>query len=301
MRERDPGAVSLFLASTLIWGSTWLAIKYQLGTVAPEVSVALRFAAAGILLALGCAAAGRSLRFSRRAHAFLALQGALMFGLNYAGVYLAEEHATSGLVAVLFSTIVFMNPVGMRIAYATPLSARTFVAAGLGVTGVAMLFLPELAAAGRDDRAAQAVAYGLVATVFASIGNIVAVRNQRAGIPTFPGTAWAMLYGALLVAAIALVRGTPWTFDPRPAYWGAFAYLVAFGSIAAFGAYLTLLKKVGAGTAGFVGVGTPVVALLLSTLFEGYRWTAVAAAGAALAVAGNLIALPHPPWRRRAR
>ena len=301
MRERGPGAVSLFLAATLIWGWTWLGIKYQVGTVAPEVSVALRFAAAGILLALGCAAAGCSLRFSRRAHAFLALQGALMFGLNYAGVYLAEEHATSGLVAVLFSTIVFMNPVGMRIAYGAPLSARTFVAAGLGVTGVAMLLLPELAAAGRDGRAAQAVAYGLVSTVFASMGNIVAVRNQRAGIPTFPGTAWAMLYGALLIAAIAILRGTPWTLDPRPAYWGAFAYLVVFGSIAAFGAYLTLLKKVGAGTAGFVGVGTPVVALLLSTLFEGYRWTAVAAAGAALAVAGNLIALPNPPWRRRAR
>ena len=296
-RDRAPSA-ALFAAATLIWGSTWLGIKYQLGVVAPEISVVYRFVAAGALLALWCAATGRSLRFDRRAHAFLAAQGGLMFGLNYAGVYIAEVYATSGLVAVLFSTIVFLNPIFMRAFYRTPLSPRVLVAATLGVCGVALLFLPDLLAAREGGNAALGIAFGLGATVIASAGNIVALRNQRAGIPTFPGAAWAMLYGALAVALIALVMRLPWALDTRPAYWWSFAYLVVFGTIAAFGAYLTLMKKVGPGLSAFVGVATPVVALVLSTLFEGYRWTGVAMAGVVLAVVGNLLALPNPPWRR---
>ncbi len=296
--NRTPGASALFLAATMIWGSTWLGIKYQLGVVAAEVSVVYRFAAAAALLGLWCLATGRSLRFPLRTHAFLAAQGALMFGVNYAGVYLAEEQVASGLVAVLFSTIVFLNPAFMRLVYGAPLSARMLVAAALGVAGVALLFLPDLAAARSGGSAALGIVFGLGATVFASAGNIVAVRNQRAGIATFPGTAWGMFYGALTIALVALVRGVAWTLDLRPAYWASFAYLVVFGSIAAFGAYLTLLEKVGPGRAAFVGVATPVVALALSTLFEGYRWTTVAVIGVALAVAGNLLALPNPPWRR---
>lgn len=296
--DRTPSAVVLFLAPTLIWGSTWLGIKYQLGVVAPEISVVYRFATAGALLALWCVAKGRSLRFSRREHLFLAAQGALMFGFNYSGVYIAEVYATSGLVAVLFSTIVFLNPLFMRLFYRTPLSPRLLVAAALGVAGVALLFLPDLIAAGQGGNAALGIAYGLGATVIASAGNIVALRNQRAGIPTFPSIAWAMFYGALAVALVALVQRVPWAFDTRPAYWWSFAYLVVFGSIGAFGAYLTLMKKVGPALSAFVGIATPVVALVLSTLFEGYRWTGVAMAGVVLAVIGNLLALPNPPWRR---
>src|SRR6516225_7327754 len=111
MRSEGPSAVTLFAAATLIWGSTWLAIKYQLGVVAPEVSVAYRFLLGAIVMAAWCAFTRRSLRFGLRSHLFIALQGVLMFGLNYVGVYWAEQYATSGLVAVLFSTIVFMNPI----------------------------------------------------------------------------------------------------------------------------------------------------------------------------------------------
>src|SRR5713101_6280838 len=134
----------LFIICSAIWGSTWLAIKYQLGAVAPELSVAYRFGLAAIVLFAWCAATRRSLRFSAREHGYLAALGVTLFGLNYIGVYWAERYVASGLVAVLFSTIVFMNPVGMRLVFGTPLAARTFVAAALGVAGVALLFLPEL-------------------------------------------------------------------------------------------------------------------------------------------------------------
>jgi drug/metabolite transporter (DMT)-like permease len=285
------GTTGLFIISAAIWGSTWLAIKYQLGNVAPELSVAYRFGLAAIALFAWCLATRRSLRFSAREHGYLAALGVMLFCLNYIGVYWAERFVTSGLVAVMFSTIVFMNPAGMRLAFGTPLSARTFIAATLGVGGVALLFLPELDQATHGGSAGYGVAFGLGATVIACGGNLIAIRNQNAGIPTFPSTAWGMGYGALGAALVAVARGVPWTFDTSPAYLCSLAYLSVFGSIIAFGTYLTLLKRVGGGSAAFVGVATPVIALSLSTLFEAYRWTWVAALGVLLAVAGNWLAL----------
>jgi drug/metabolite transporter (DMT)-like permease len=285
------GTTGLFLTSAAIWGSTWLAIKYQLGVVAPELSVAYRFGLAAIALFAWCAATRRSMLFSVREHGYLVALGVMFMGLNYIGIYWSERFVTSGLVAVLFSTIVFMNPVGMRLAFGTPLSARTLIAATLGVGGVALLFLPELDQATHGGSAGYGVAFGLGATVIACGGNLIAIRNHNAGIPTFPGTAWGMAYGSLSAALAAVVRGVPWTFDTGPAYLLSLVYLSVFGSIIAFGAYLTLLKRVGGGPAAFVGVATPVIALALSTLFEGYHWTWVAALGVVLAVVGNWLAL----------
>jgi drug/metabolite transporter (DMT)-like permease len=285
------GSTGLFMICTAIWGSTWLAITYQLGDVAPELSVAYRFGIAAIVLFAWCAATGRSLRFSAREHGYLAALGVMLMGLNYIGFYWSERFVTSGLVAVLFSTIVFMNPVGMRLAFGTPVTARTLIAATLGVGGVALLFLPELDQATGGGSAGYGVVLALGATVIACGGNLVAMRNHKAGIPTFPGTAWGMAYGAASAALVAIIRGVPWTFDTGATYLLSLAYLSVFGSVIAFGAYLTLLKRVGGGPAAFVGVATPVIALALSTLFEGYRWTWVAALGVVLAVAGNWLAL----------
>lgn len=291
MKRAFTGAPGLFAISTAIWGSTWLAIKYQLGVVAPEVSVAYRFALAALLLALWCLFTGRSLRFPLREHAWLAMLGATLFGLNYVGVYWSEQYVTSGLVAVLFSTIVFMNPISMRLAFGTPVSARTLVAATLGVAGVALLFLPELGQASHGGSAGYGVAFGIGATVIASIGNIVALRNHKAGVPTLPATVWGMAYGAIVAALTAIAHGVAWTFDTSVGYLVSLAYLSVFGSIVAFGAYLTLLKRIGGGPSAYVSVSTPVVALGLSTLVENYRWTSTALLGVILAVAGNWLAL----------
>ena len=290
---------TLFAIAAAIWGSTWLAIKFQLGVVAPSVSVAYRFGLAALILAAWCMATGRPLRFSARAQAHIAMQGVLLFGFNYVGVYYAEGYATSGLVAVLFSTNVIMNPVGARWVFGTALTVRMLVAAVFGVAGVALLFLPELRAAGNGGSAALGVFYGLGATAIACAGNLAAVRNQRAGIEVLPGAAWGMAYGAAIAAAIALVEGVAWTVDLRAGYLLSLGYLAIFGSIVAFGAYLTLLKEVGPGPASYVNVIVPIVALALSTLFEGYRWTWVAACGVALAILGNWLALrPSRSLRR---
>jgi drug/metabolite transporter (DMT)-like permease len=282
---------TLFGIASAIWGSTWLAITFQLGVVAPELSVAYRFALGCAILAGWCRATGVRLRFPGREHAVLAAFGATLFGLNYIAVYWAEKFVASGLVAVVFSTIVFMSPVGMRIVYGEALTLRTMVAAALGVTGVALLFLPELRAAREGGSVAVGIVVALVATVIATVGNLVAVRIHKTGLPTFPATAWGMAYGSLTAFIAAAVSGAPWAFEATPGYVLSLLYLALFGSVFAFGAYLTLLKRVGAGPSAFVGVSTPVIALVLSTLFEGYRWTWVGAAGVVLAVAGNWLAL----------
>jgi len=231
---RSPTA--LFAIATLIWGSTWLAIKFQLGSVSPEVSVAYRFALAAVVLGAWCALTRRSLRFGTRAHAFIAVQGVLLFGLNYVGVYEAERYATSGLVAVLFSTIVFMNPIGARLVFGHALTLRTLVAAALGVIGVALLFVPELTQARRGGSVALAIVLGLGATAIATGGNLAAMRNQRAGIAVLPGAAWGMGYGALAAAVVAVLQGAAWTIDLRAPYVASLLYLAIVGSVIAFGA-----------------------------------------------------------------
>ena len=284
-------SASLFAICTVIWGSTWLAITWQLGIVPPTVSVAYRFALAAVFLGAWCVATGRSLRFPRAEHARLAAWGAMNFGLNYVCVYRAEAHVSSGLVAVVFSTIVFMSPIGMRLFFGAPLTARIAAAATLGVVGVALLFLPELGEIGQGGNVAAGVAFALAATALATGGNLIAVRNHRAGLPLFPATAWGMLYGAAVAAVIATVQGDGWSFDTRAPYVLSLLYLAAFGSVVAFAAYLTLLGRIGAGRSSYVGVSTPVVAMLLTTFFEGYRWAWPAVLGVALAVAGNVLAL----------
>jgi drug/metabolite transporter (DMT)-like permease len=285
---------TLFIAPTLLWGSTWYAITFQLGVVAPEVSVVYRFALASVLLAAWCGATGRSLSFSGREHLWIAAQGAPMFGLGYVFIYHSEQYVASGPLAVLFATIVFANLAGARIFFGDRVTARAIVGAVLGVGGVALLFLPEFASMTATAGTAKGVAYGLAAVLLASAGNLVAVRNNRARLPLLPVVAWGMGYGAAIAAAAVGASGAAWTFDPRAGYVASLLYLAVFGSIVAFGTYLTLVARIGAGPASYVGVAIPVVAMSVSTLFEGYRWTLPAVAGIALAAIGNVLVLWKP-------
>jgi drug/metabolite transporter (DMT)-like permease len=259
--------LGLYSVAVLIWGSTWLVIKFQLGVVSPVVSVAWRFALAAAMLLAYSAFRRRPLIFSARDHLWIALQGILMFGLNYVGVYLAEQDLTSGLVAVVFSIVVSMNAVGMRVFYSQPIRATTVVAALIGVAGVALVFWPELRGLSASAAQLRGLEVALAATVLASLGNMVAARIHRRGLPVMQTNAWAMLYGAVVVALIALANGQRF----------------------AFGAYLTLMRRIGADRASYTAVAIPVVALLLSSVFEQLRWQVATFAGVALCVAGNVL------------
>lgn len=288
--------LSLYLVTVLIWGSTWLVIKFQLGLISPVVSVAWRFALASLILLLYALCRRKPLRFPARDHGWLALQGILMFGLNYIGVYLSEQYLTSGLVAVVFSLAVFMNAVGMRLFFAVPIRATAALAATLGVTGVALIFGRELLAAANAGVELRGVLLALAATAFASLGNMVATRNHRSALPVLQANAWSMLYGAAFVAGVALVSGQRFRFDDSWPYIASLLFLAVFGSAVAFGAYLTLLGRIGAHRAAYTTVIIPIVALLLSTAFEHLHWHVQTFGGVAACVAGTTLAL----WRRDA-
>jgi drug/metabolite transporter (DMT)-like permease len=288
-----PGASSLLLFAipTFIWGTTWLVIKFQLGLVEPEVSVGWRFALASALLLGWCGVRRLPLRFGVRGHLGFAALGVLLFGLNYVLVYRAEATLTSGLVAVLFSFMVFWNLLGARLFFGTPAPAAVLLGAALGVSGVGLLFWPEVAGLRAHTTPMVGVAYATVSTLVASGGNLYSQRLFGRGVPVVPGTAFAMGYAALLIMGWCAARGVPFAFDARAPYVLSLLYLAIFGSVVAFVSYLTLLQRIGAGRAGYSAAVIPVVALLASTLYERYHWTAPAVAGMALVLAGTVLVL----------
>jgi drug/metabolite transporter (DMT)-like permease len=286
--------LGLYLTSVLIWGSTWLAITYQFGPVPPAVSVVYRFFLSSLLLLAWCRIRGLKLSFTLHEHAWMALQGVLLFGINYLCVYLAETRVTSALVAVVFSLLVFLNIAGARIFFGTPVRPATLLGAVLGVAGIGLVFLPEFSGGSGGSvgsNPATGLTLALVGAVTASLGNIVASRNHQKGLPVVQMNTFGMFYGALVVAVYALVTRQPFRFDGSVRYLLSLTYLAGFGSIVAFGAFLTLLGRIGADRAGYVTVAIPVVALLFSAFFEGLRWHPALIVGIALCLVGNVAVL----------
>jgi drug/metabolite transporter (DMT)-like permease len=295
------GILLLYLLTVLIWGSTWLGIKFQLGTVDPLASVVYRFSLAAGLLLLYCLVTRRRMRFSLAQHGFILLQGACLFALNYWLFYVAELYLTSGVVAVTFSTMVLWNPLLGRWLLGTPLRPVVLAGAGLGIVGIGLVFWPELTTLDLSDTGLRGLLLSLAATVLASLGNILSARNQKSGLPVIQTNAFGMTYGALIMLVVALVLEVPLSFDPRPAYVISLLYLAIFGSIVAFGAYLTLLGKIGADKAAYATLLFPIVALVLSTIWEDYHWAPAAVTGVSLIIVGNFIALRPTGSQRRRR
>lgn len=282
--------VLFYLSTVLIWGSTWIGIKLQLGVVDPMVSVAYRFSLAAFLLVCWCLLLKKNMRYSFRQHGFMALQGILLFAFNYLFFYLAELHIASGLAAVLFSTILLMNVMNSALFLGKPMEQKVLLAGLLGMAGIVLVFRPEITAFSLENHGLRGVLLCLFATLLASLGNIVSAYNQRHHkLPVMQSNAWGMSYGAASMLAVALIMGKPFAFDASPAYIGSLLYLALFGSIVAFGCYLALLGSIGADRAAYATLLFPIVALLISTVWEGYHWTPSAAAGVLLILVGNIV------------
>jgi drug/metabolite transporter (DMT)-like permease len=289
----------IYAIVVLIWGTTWFTIRFQLGVVAPEISLVYRFALAAACVFVFARLTGTPLRLSWRDHRLVALQGATLFCLNYWMTYLSTQYLTSGLVAVLFTSIIFFNIVNGRLILGTPIERRVLAAAAAGMFGVALLFLPEIRAAIHNPRILHGAGLALAATYVASLGNMAASRNTQASLPVVTVNAYGMAYGAIGLAAIAALRGTPVAFDPRWPYVASLLYLSLAGTSLAFGLYLVLIRRIGASRAAYSSVLFPVVALAVSTLFEDYRWSLAAALGLAVLLAGNALALGGARVARR--
>jgi drug/metabolite transporter (DMT)-like permease len=283
--------LQLFLACVGIWGTTWLAITFQLGRVAPEVSVAYRYLLASALLFAFCTARRLPLRYSRRDHLWLAFLGITMFGTSYVFVYDAEQYVVSGRVAIGYSASPLLGMIGLRICYGTPMTARMTTGSLLGIAGITLVFWPEFARLGAGHDVVLGVTYTALAVVISSIGSLIARRNHDAQLPIWQSMAWGMLYGSLCSFVMAIASGTPLQFDATVPYVASLLYLTVFGSILAFASYLTLLSRIGAARSGYIGVMTPIVALVISSLMEGFQWHALTVIGIAISVAGNVLVL----------
>jgi drug/metabolite transporter (DMT)-like permease len=288
----------LYLVTVLIWGTSWYAMELQL-VLPGELAIAYRFLLAAAMLVGYCLVTGRSLRFTRRDHLFMALQGFFLFSLNYILFYWAAAYLVSGLLAVLFSTITVMNIANGALLFRRRVEPKVALAALLGLIGIGLVFWPELAKVELSRAAAVGLVMSLVATYAASLGNMVTVRHSRALIPVVQANAIGMSYGALFTLVIVVARGVPFEFVWSASFLGSLFYLALFASVFGFGAYLTLVERIGADRAAYSGVLFPIVALGMSTFLEDYRWTAPAVIGVALVLAGNLLVLarrrPPPP------
>jgi drug/metabolite transporter (DMT)-like permease len=280
--------------TVLIWGSSWYAIKFQLGVVEAEISLVYRFLLASIILMLFCLITKRSLRFSLSQHLFIFLQGLFLFSTNYLIFYWAIGLLTSGIVALLFSTVILMNIVNGAVFMRQTVKLQVVIGAMFGIAGIAAIFWSEVAEVENDVASWKGLLLCLVATFSASLGNILSARNQKNNLPVVQTNAWGMAYGSLIMAAYAFYQGSSFSYDSSISYSASLLYLSLFGSVFAFGSYLTLIGRIGADKTSYTTVLFPVIALSISTLFEDYHWTLAAMFGFCLVLIGNYLVLKKP-------
>lgn len=281
----------LYGVTILAWGFSWIAMKGQVGTVAPEVSVFWRFVLAAAVMMSWSLLRGHNLRYGFHDHLRFFGLGVLLFSTNFTLFYYGALHLPSGLLAVVFSLASVLNIFLSMILFGQIPNARSVTAGLLGFAGIGFMFKPQILATDIDYVSLTGLALCTLGTLSFCFGNMVSASTQSKGIPVTPATAWGMTYGALFIGAFSLVRGNHFAIDLTVTYVGSLVFLAIVSSVIAFGAYLTLLGRIGSARAGYATVIFPVAALAISTVFEGYVWTASAITGLFLVLLGNLLML----------
>lgn len=290
------GSSDLFalLVCSLIWSTTWFAIKFQLGVVPPVVSVVYRFGLAAIVLVAWCLFTKQTLKLTRQQHLMVAAQGLFVFSLDYTFVYLAESHVVSAVVAVLFASLSFVNLILFRVMLGLKAARLAWVGSALGLLGVAALSWGEAARTNMSSETLLGIGLALAGVLTAAIGNLFAAKGQALEVPVAPSTAWAMGYGTVGLLLYVLVTGQPFLFEFTPAYIGSLAYLAVFGSVAAFLLYYALARRTGYSFASYISALTPPIAMGISAAFEGAKWGWEALVGLVLVVLGQYLLIRAP-------
>lgn len=284
----------LYLLTVLIWGTTWIAITFQLGVVPAPVSIAYRFWIASAVLMLFLLVTRKPIWPPRQAWRYLLAQGVALFCCNFLCFYYASQWVPSGLVAVVFSTAPIWNALNGKLFLGRAIRPQVMGGALLGLAGIALLFLPQMQGRWHDGGMLAGLALALLGTLCFSTGNLLSSRMQSLGLTPWLTNSWAMLIGATILGAGALALGMPFTFETTTRYAASLLYLAIPGSVIAFTAYLVLVGRIGPDRAAYSTVLFPVVALTVSTVFEGYHWTPLALGGLALVLGGNVLAFLPP-------
>lgn len=280
-----------FWVCTIIWGTTWIVIRDQLGAVPPSWSIAYRFVAAAAAMFAWVAFTRQSLAIGRAGHGIALVMAGAIFFANFNFVYRSEAYITSGLVALIFALLIVPNTILSRIFLGQRSSPRFFIGAGVAMAGIALLLIEEYRAAPPGGNVGLGIVLVLTGVFCASIGNVIQASERARALPVASLLAWGMLWGALINAAFAAMTVGPPVIDTRPGYIAGVLYLGIAASAIAFLTYFNVIRQVGPAIAAYSSVLTPVIAMLISTLYEGYTWTLMAAAGSVLALAGLAIAL----------
>jgi len=276
----------LYIGVVIGWSTSWYPLSLQMGVVAPEVSLIWRFAMAAILIFCLARWFGVPLRHGRDEHLRFAILGVVLFSTNFALFYNASLYAASGLLAVILSTASLVNVLMVAALNRTPPPALQLGAAVTGLAGLGLIFLPELRQA---TGVGYALLFGGMGTLCFCTGNLLSAATQKRGVHVLASTCWGMVYGTGFMILVSLVRGHEITIEPTTIYLGSLAWLVVISSVLAFASYLTLIGRIGPGRAGYATVIFPVFALLISTIWENYQWSALSFAGLALVMAGNVM------------
>ena len=263
----------LFISTLICWSPTWYLIKFQFGVVDPLISIFYRFFIASLIVFIFLILSKNKIVFNLHQHLRFLLLGITLFSLNYIFFYLANTYLISGIVTIAFSTILIMNILGERIYFKINSSKETLFAAGFGIIGILIIFEKELLNFKLEDKTHIGIILSFIATFWASTGNLIHQKNSKDKIPFIQSIAYGMLYGSLFTLIVAKFRGAEIIFDNSISYILSFLYLSIIGSVVAFYLYLKLLESIGSARAGYIGVIMPIVALIISTLFEGLQWT----------------------------
>ena len=283
----------LYAVTVFIWGSTWYAITFQLGVVDPILSVSYRFAlaACALYIYLLFTRKERWKNLNLKRHFFIALQGSLFFCTNYIFIYYGSQYITSGLVAVLFSSLTLINIFNEALLFKKRIRRQVLVGSIIGFIGIIAVFLPEITSLSLESTILKGSALCIISAYFASLGNMVAVRNSEDNISIMESNTLGMAYGALFSFLYAFTIGIEINFDFSVEYVSTLIYLAVIGSSVSFSAYLALTRNIGADKAVYVSVLAPIIALIISTIFEEHIWTLNSALGAVLILIGNLVAM----------
>jgi len=293
----------LYIAIVLIWGTTWFAIVLQQGPVASTVSIFYRFAISAVLMMIILLLSGKLKRLRKQDHLFCVAQGFCVFCFNYYCFYHAAQYISSGLESVIFSMSVFFNAFNSLLFFRQRPSRQVLPAALLGLIGMVTLFWHDLSATQIAPGLLTGIGLSLLGTYGFSLGNMISTRHRQQNLDVMSTNAYAMLYGALVMALIAWFSGDRFIIDTSTAYLGSLFYLAVFGSVIAFGTYFTLVGRIGASKAAYSTLLFPLVALGVSTLYEGYQWHLNAVVGLVLILLGNLVMFYRPgllaEWRQK--